>query len=690
VVIIEGLVDAASSNQTVYAISAGDTFSGRIETGAESDWVQINTEPGRVYEIVISCTYPQRHGSPEIGFEVLDPASGNYVTSATSNLSFGSETGDAGVSIWDLDLQRWFDTSQDAALFISVTSSYSSEPFDYTVTYLTHGYHYMVPDNKRVSGSNLADTFSGGTEAPLAYGRGGDDRFDLGGNATVFAGKGNDDVITGDGKNLVKGGSGRDQIESGGGDDTVYGGAGHDAISGDKGDDLIYGGRGNDRLHGSFGDDTIFGGHGNDYIYALSGGGRDRFFGGKGDDLIESQIGEVTSFGGAGNDTLLGDNTAVTLNGGRGDDLLKGSAGDDILRGGRGNDFLIANVGSDTLVGGDGYDIVEFISYAGFERNDVIVQNYGTKIHVTYHSNQAPNWTTTYVLRKVEEIRFRDGIYIVSEMEFDPLDTNDTLTGTERNDTLDGGTLDDHLSGLGGHDVLIAGSGSDTLLGGDGDDTLVAGTGPDILNGGDGIDTADYSQAGYVQVFLGDGEGFFHLAEGDSYFSIENVIGGNWGNLIVGNNEANRISGGDDIDILSGRNGADTLTGGGESDALDGDAGDDELFGGDGGDSLDGGQGNDTLTGGKGEDRLIGGSGDDTFIFGRRSGADTVMDFSPSEDLLMFDDALWTGSLTTEQVLARFGDDSSDAVMIDFESGNSVIIYGVDRLDELENSILIL
>jgi Ca2+-binding RTX toxin-like protein len=122
---------------------------------------------------------------------------------------------------------------------------------------------------------------------------------------------------------------------------------------------------------------------------------------------------------------------------------------------------------------------------------------------------------------------------------------------------------------------------------------------------------------------------------------------------------------------------------------LDGDAGDDELFGGDGGDSLDGGQGNDTLTGGKGEDRLIGGSGDDTFIFGRRSGADTVMDFSPGEDLLMFDDALWTGSLTTEQVLARFGDDSSDAVMIDFESGNSVIIYGVDRLDELENSILI-
>jgi hypothetical protein len=66
---------------------------------------------------------------------------------------------------------------------------------------------------------------------------------------------------------------------------------------------------------------------------------------------------------------------------------------------------------------------------------------------------------------------------------------------------------------------------------------------------------------------------------------------------------------------------------------------------------------------------------------------DYVMDFSPGEDILKFDDRLWTGSLMTAQVLSRFGDDSSGAGMIDFGSGSSVTIDGVDRLEQLENSI---
>ncbi|MGY6273681.1 choice-of-anchor K domain-containing protein, partial [Achromobacter denitrificans] len=61
--------------------------------------------------------------------------------------------------------------------------------------------------------------------------------------------------------------------------------------------------------------------------------------------------------------------------------------------------------------------------------------------------------------------------------------------GTDRADTLIGGTGDDFLYGGAGNDALHGGAGNDTLYGGDGNDRLHGGPGNDILIGGAGSDT---------------------------------------------------------------------------------------------------------------------------------------------------------------------------------------------------------
>lgn len=92
----------------------------------------------------------------------------------------------------------------------------------------------------------------------------------------------------------------------------------------------------------------------------------------------------------------------------------------------------------------------------------------------------------------------------------DPFSTEDqTVTGTEGDDSLSGGLGNDQIQGLGGNDFISSGDGNDAVFGGagddrlfgnDGDDTLRGGTGSDSLSGGAGADTFAYSESGFVQV----------------------------------------------------------------------------------------------------------------------------------------------------------------------------------------------
>jgi membrane-associated phospholipid phosphatase len=88
------------------------------------------------------------------------------------------------------------------------------------------------------------------------------------------------------------------------------------------------------------------------------------------------------------------------------------------------------------------------------------------------------------------------------------------------------------------------------------------------------------------------------------------------------------------------------IQGTGRSEVLVGQAGNDSLNGGFGFDVLNGGAGRDTLVGGGGRDQLSGGAGPDRFLFDSPLSAatniDTILDFSPGEDLIVLDRAIFT------------------------------------------------
>ena len=93
-------------------------------------------------------------------------------------------------------------------------------------------------------------------------------------------------------------------------------------------------------------------------------------------------------------------------------------------------------------------------------------------------------------------------------------DGNDTLIGTEFQDSLNGGGGNDFLSGLNGNDSLSGFMGNDFLSGGNGDDMLFGdgvGYGNDTLNGGAGN---DYLNGGSGNDFLIGGEGMDTLVGG--------------------------------------------------------------------------------------------------------------------------------------------------------------------------------
>ncbi|MGZ8189974.1 MAG: calcium-binding protein [Methylococcaceae bacterium] len=137
-----------------------------------------------------------------------------------------------------------------------------------------------------------------------------------------------------------------------------------------------------------------------------------------------------------------------------------------------------------------------------------------------------------------------------------------TVTGTQSNDAMEGGSFDDYFAGNDGNDALYGNGGNDDLGGGSGNDELFGGDGNDSLNGGYGNDT---------------------------------------------------LSGGSGNDRLYGTDGNDKLIGESGDDLLDGGNDDDILWAGDGNDKVYGGAGNDTLIGGKGNDFLDGGAGLDTY-----------------------------------------------------------------------------
>ncbi|MPZ35430.1 MAG: protease [Rhodospirillales bacterium] len=245
---------------------------------------------------------------------------------------------------------------------------------------------------------------------------------------------------------------------------------------------------------------------------------------------------------------LVGSTGMDWLYGYEGDDTLYGGSGLDRLYGGEDNDMLVGGAGADYLDGGTGFDAASY--------------------------NHSPSAVT---------VDLKTGVGAGGDAEGDKLTSIETVYGSIYDDWLFGDDGDNWLSGGGGDDLLRGSGGADHLDGGHGEDELWGGAGADHLDGGSGSDWVGYVNSG-VTVNLETNIASGGDAEGDTFVSIENVLGSYYADTITGNSEANH---------LEGRSGDDTLNGG---------------------------AGDDALNGGTDQDELIGGAGADTFIFSQYPG----------------------------------------------------------------------
>jgi Ca2+-binding RTX toxin-like protein len=213
----------------------------------------------------------------------------------------------------------------------------------------------------------------------------------------------------------------------------------------------------------------------------------------------------------------------------------------------------------------------------------------------------------------IETLQLSDGEFAaLSALKFDAsgnllLNSTDTSAAPVDDFIVDTSINGNSLSGGFGADVLSGLDGNDTLMGGDGDDLLSGGMGADVINGGAGVDTATYfgGDAG-VTVNLTTLTASGGEAAGDTFTSIENLIGTDYADTLTGDAGANVLKGNRDNDILAGNAGQDVLIGDEGNDSLSGGFHEDNLDGGDGDDTLDGGGDRDLVAGGDGNDILRG------------------------------------------------------------------------------------
>jgi Ca2+-binding RTX toxin-like protein len=425
-----------------------------------------------------------------------------------------------------------------------------------------------------VTGTPGNDVFYGTNGNDFVVGGEGRDFFSLaGGNDVGIGGAGEDEIGGDDGNDILIGGSDNDLI---------LGGDGHDVLSGDAGDDRLNGGLGNDLLTGGRGNDFMAGGRGNDIFRISRGDGLDT--------IIDDYAGTwETVWTGAGwglgysydqaTNRILKNGSEVIFDGtkwigefnynyvtstGVGELIrlipsANGQVGKDEST--SDSDSLEFGLGiniQDLILRKDGNDLIVAISSEN--GNDTVFANVGDRITLK-------DWfVSTMANAPIERFLFAaTGSVNMNWMatSLQGTDVNDTLGGTWTPDWITGGGGDDSIIGYGDNDILNGNAGQDTveghtgddiLYGGEGDDVLIGGPGKDVLSGGQGTDTASYITSGAtIYAYLDAAAMNAGDALGDSYYSVENLIGGT---------AADHLGGDAGQNVLNGRNGNDVLLGG--------------------------------------------------------------------------------------------------------------------------------
>lgn len=267
------------------------------------------------------------------------------------------------------------------------------------------------------------------------------------------------------------GGTGDDTLTGSSGDDSLVGGSGDDSLTSGAGDNRLEGGDGNDRLVNNSSSTGLFDGGANDDVIDLNGafaGGA--VVGGSGTDRVEITGADYTgtTFSGI-EQTILQNNGAVTI-----DSAQVGNLGAITLTG----NASIFN-GAFTLSNIDGQS-ADFSGLTLADTESVVVgfqsAGAGTSTSVDF-SAATFNGDSAVTVNAVSQ-------------------TDVTAIGGSGNDTLNGSNGDDSLVGGDGEDALTGSSGSNTLEGGDGNDRLVNSSGSTgTLDGGADDDVIDLNAA---------------------------------------------------------------------------------------------------------------------------------------------------------------------------------------------------
>ncbi|MFM7718925.1 MAG: calcium-binding protein [Actinomycetota bacterium] len=219
----------------------------------------------------------------------------------------------------------------------------------------------------------------------------------------------------------------------------------------------------------------------------------------------------------------------VIANGSYGGDTLAGGDGEDSLDGDYGNDVLYGNDGEDDLNcrepaldstdgdksyakeadqcwGGADDDLIEAnapdgedgaTSYAGY---DTVAPGDGDddfdEAYALYYGDSSEAITVSLDDQEVtsdagDDIWDGSVFAVIGSAEDDTLigtDGDDSLTGGGGADTILGRSGDDELAGGGGNDTISGGAGDDAIKANGGDDKVKGSGGADIINGGGGDD----------------------------------------------------------------------------------------------------------------------------------------------------------------------------------------------------------
>ena len=585
------------------------------------------------------------------------------------------------------------------------------------------------------AGNNV---LNGGLGADSMIGGLGDDAYfvdNTGDNVSEQAGEGYDRVVssidyvlTPNVEQLTLTGT---AIKGSGGLDnnTIIGNANNNILDGGYGDDLLNGGTGADRMLGNAGNDTYMVDDAGDRAVETHNGSTDD----GGVDLVQSYVSfhlgafieNLTLIGGAmvnatGNEldnVLTGNSNDNVINGGLGADTMSGGKGNDTYFVDNAGDVVVENAGEGTkdkvvssiaytltdnvenltvtgtgdftvtgnglgniLVGNAGNNLVDGSGggdhmFGGAGNDTYIVDNDNDRVSEQLDGTHDDGGTDT-VMASVT-------YHIFSFVE------NLTLTGTaDINGT--GNQFDNVLVGNSGNNVLNGQIGADTMSGGLGNDGYIVDNSGDIVleNTDEGVDKVSAS----ISYALTDNVENLALTGTTNL----NATGNGLDNVITGNSGNNWIDGGVGADRMFGGAGDDTYVVDNAldrvSEALSGhdDGGTDTVMAGinftlgaflenltlTGSDSINaiGNSLANMLTGNIGSNALTGGAGADTFVFGLASGADTITDFSLSDNDTI-DVSAYHAQATA--IVAQSGNDAT----IDLGGGNVITVLNATATD---------